>query len=217
MVNVGANDAGMRATFVGNAKAKAMSMVDGAKKYFKETFFGEMRSDVAFYKICRFMNPAWAKTTDGNIPARMPQTLNADLQGLAWFDAADVAGMVREYPRYVQAARDSYDEVPRERQGGFDARLECIEAFWCQHKTSFPHLAKLVRYFYTFLPSSAMSERVFSMLKMAFSLLQLKHTLNDYVEGCIMLRYNKEFIRAFPEWQEWAPVVQAAAIAAANG
>ena len=31
-----------------------------------------------------------------------------------------------------------------------------------------------------------------------------------------MLRYNKKFIRAFPEWNEWAPAVQAAAIAAAN-
>lgn len=50
--------------------------------------------------------------------------------------------------------------MPRENQGPFDARLDCIEAFWHQHKTAFPNLAKLVRYFYTFLPSSAMSERV---------------------------------------------------------
>lgn len=80
------------------AKAKAMSMADGAKKYFKDTFFVELRSDVAFYRTCRYMNPAWAKTTDGNIIERVPQALRGDVQGLAWFEADEVAGMLREYP-----------------------------------------------------------------------------------------------------------------------
>lgn len=203
MCNLPGNNAEQHDTFVGNAKAYAMTMVHGAKDYFKKTFLGEMKDDVAFYRKARLMNPAWAKNTNGNIREHVPPSLRPDLLSLQWFADEDIDGMVREYPKYVQAAKDSYMEAAVAGQGAFDTRLESIAAFWLEHKTNFPFLAKLVRYFYTFLPSSAMSERVFSMLKEAFNLQQLKNTLGDYVGGCVMLRFNRAFIKAYPEWREW--------------
>lgn len=155
------------------------------------------------------MNPDWALATNGNLA--VPHTFRPDIKSLGWFDDYEIDGMVGEYPKYVQAARDDYkimyEITEMEGKGPFELRMISIEAFWKQSRHRFPFLARLVRYCYTILPSSAMSERVFSMLKQAFSLLQLKTTLNDYVEGVIMLRFNKKFIQAYPEWNAWAPII----------
>ena len=54
----------------------------------------------------------------------------------------------------------------------------------------FPTWAKAARIIFAMSPSSAASERVFSLVNSMFGKEQL-HTLADFVQGSLMLRYNK--------------------------
>ena len=57
------------------------------------------------------------------------------------------------------------------------------------HHSEFPTWAKAARMVFSFTPSSAASERVFSLLKQLFGDQQLS-SLMDYIQGSIMLNYN---------------------------
>ena len=63
--------------------------------------------------------------------------------------------------------------------------------FWRAARALVPNLAKLARYAFLIVPSSAAAERIFSLLKRYFSLLQMHTALTDLTEGSCMLKYNK--------------------------
>ena len=93
-------------------------------------------------------------------------------------------GMKRELPAYLAAC------------AGFTVDHDDVKAFsdkvfkwWQNHHSEFPTWAKAARMVFSFTPSSAASERVFSLLKQLFGDQQLS-SLMDYIQGSIMLNYN---------------------------
>ena len=61
--------------------------------------------------------------------------------------------------------------------------------WWRQHAERLPHWAKAVKLVLLVQPSSASAERVFSLLRTAFSD-QQEGALQDYIEASVMLQYN---------------------------
>ena len=62
--------------------------------------------------------------------------------------------------------------------------------WWRINNPPFPTWAKAARIIFAMSPSSAASERVFSLLNSMFGKEQLS-SLADFVQGSLMLRYNK--------------------------
>ena len=97
-----------------------------------------------------------------------------------------IAGLKKELPAYLVAAASC---------GGFN-RADPEEysrgllKWWRIYNPSFPTWAKAARIIFAMAPSSAASERVFSLVKSMFGKEQLS-SLADFVQGSVMLRYNK--------------------------
>ena len=60
---------------------------------------------------------------------------------------------------------------------------------WKANETILPHWAEAAKKALLVQPSSAASERVFSLVNNTFGKTQ-NSSLEDYVESCIMLQYN---------------------------
>jgi hypothetical protein len=69
--------------------------------------------------------------------------------------------------------------------------MEKSKEFWRSHRPALPKLKKFAYYAITIAPSSAASERVFSVLKRLFNELQV-NALEDYVSTSVIMAYNKE-------------------------
>jgi hypothetical protein len=95
--------------------------------------------------------------------------------------------MMMEYDIYIALVRlfDISDVVTYEDQ------MQKCKLFWRTHVERLPHLKKFAYYCITIAPSSAASERVFSVLKRLFDELQV-HALEDYVSSSVMMAYNKD-------------------------
>ena len=70
---------------------------------------------------------------------------------------------------------------------------EGILKWWRFNNPQFPGWAKAARIIFAMLPSSAPSERVFSLVEGMFGSDQL-NVLGDQLQGSVMLRYNKRAI-----------------------
>ena len=67
---------------------------------------------------------------------------------------------------------------------------EAVLAFYRAYNPRFPTWAKAARIIFAMAPSSAASERVFSLVKNMFGKEQLA-AMADFIQGSLMLRYNK--------------------------
>ena len=61
--------------------------------------------------------------------------------------------------------------------------------WWRNHENTLPHWSQAVKKVLLVQPSSAASERVFSLFNAAFNH-QQERALQDYVECAVMLQYN---------------------------
>ena len=62
--------------------------------------------------------------------------------------------------------------------------------WWREHKQHLPYWSKAMADVLLVQPSSAVAERVFSMLKASFSH-QQDHSLQDYIEASLFIQFNK--------------------------
>ena len=189
-----------------NLKAKVRSMLSEVIDTLNSKFFvndpvtnkpAPCINDVKRALIFRLVNPLYARELD----VAVPRYFRAEVEWLnnegkhEWFSDGDITSMEAEYPAFVQEAKildvrdNDVNPVPS---------MDRIEDFWHFKRIKFPALSKLVKFAYTCTASSASVERLFSLLKRSFSLQQMKFALEDYVEGSVMLQFNRKFIRAFP-------------------
>jgi hypothetical protein len=105
------------------------------------------------------------------------------------FSDDEMSSMVKEWPAYM----DLCSRMPVEQDDlKPDHIMKRATFFWKVARVQVPNLAKLARYAFLLAPSSAAAERVFSVLKRFFSLLQMFTSLTDLTEASIMLQYNKK-------------------------
>ena len=103
----------------------------------------------------------------------MPSAL---FQHFSFFHAAkELEGLKAELPTYLAEATD------------VAPNLSCLD-WWNQSKTSLPHWSATALSVLLVQPSSATSERVFSLLNSCFND-QQQSSLQDYVETSVMLQY----------------------------
>jgi hypothetical protein len=190
-----------------NLKAKVRSMLSEVIDTLNSKFFvndpvtnkpAPCISDVKRALIFRLVNPLHARTLDVAVPGYFRaelEWLNTDGKH-EWFSDDDITSMEAEYPTFVQDAKTLLDA--RDNDVKPVPSMDRIEDFWRFKHINYPALSKLVRFAYTCTASSASVERLFSLLKRTFSLQQMKFALEDYVEGSVMLQFNRKFIRAFP-------------------
>ena len=169
--------------YANNLKTKVHLMVQGAREYFNTTILGTLAAEIAVYKTCKLVNPIAMQ-----LFASLPD-FTAAVRSLDRFNDADINAMSVEYSTYrhliITFAEEEHDCTTHE------DKLEAIMGFWKTKWHDIPTIEKLARYCKTLTPSSAAAERVFSVLKQLFSLLnQMKTTLQDYVETAVMMRYN---------------------------
>jgi hypothetical protein len=131
----------------------------------------------------------------------LPNNFESDIRSLdGWFSDAQIKGMCSEWRNYMIEVK----KLPRLEDDQDPKKLmPRIELFWQENRFKFKSLATLVRFCFTLTTSSAAAERLFSVLKNAFSILQLKSALTDYTSGVIKLNYNEAFINAYPSWEEF--------------
>ena len=173
------------------------SMCDGVREYFDKTILGELKGDLKRFETFRLLNPLYARQLQAT-----PADFEARILELHWhfFQAGDAFDMCAEYPSFIQRAREIFPDG----EGDWHdpaVQMVAIERFWQNNRADFHKLADFVRYIYTNTTSSASVERVFSMYKNMFSLAQLTSALQDLTEGGMKLRFNKDFINEYPEWE----------------
>jgi len=158
----------------------------------------ELEKDLILLKICQYVNPIKML---GNANNDLPINFESDIRSLdGWFSEAQIKGMCSEWRNYMIEVK----KLDRLEDDLDPTKLMArIELFWQENKFKFKSLATLVRFCFTLTTSSAAAERLFSVLKNAFSILQLKSALTDYTSGVIKLNYNEAFINAYPSWDEF--------------
>ena len=78
----------------------------------------------------------------------------------------------------------------KRRAGGEGSTEPKTLTFWNGHEDDLPNWSKAARQVLLVQPSSASSERVFSLLRNSFG--ERQHSsLQDYIEASLMLQYNK--------------------------
>jgi len=178
-------------------------MVEGATDYYRRTIIVKLSADMKIYEACRFVNPISTRLQAGlaggaaelQVPPNFTELIAAfghppdRLQNAPHrFSTAQIAAMKKEWPAYVKLCClmpvSDLDATP-------DHIMFRATEFWNVARTSLPNLAKLARYAFTIVPSSASAERVFSLLKRYFSLLSMNKALTDYTAGSCMLQYNR--------------------------
>ena len=134
------------------------------------------------YEVCRvarLFDPMFASSNAG--PGSVDE-LCAAIPSLA----AHAATMKAELPAYRQASRaythPGTSDIPQ--------YTEAVLAFWRMQGSVLPGWAAAVKKAFALTPTSAASERVFALLKNMFCADQ-HHSLSDYLEAALLLRYNK--------------------------
>ena len=159
--------------------------------------------DLDVYKVCRVVNPFFAKAhlslnTDDQgkeyfreLLTLLNQTAQPDgeqypIPHVDVFSPEEVASMLREVKEYkFILSNTALQDAPN-----YKDQMGYCSVFWQAASNRIPSIAKLAKYAFTLVSSSATAERVFSILKRHFSIQQLKSILDDQVETSVMLAYN---------------------------
>ena len=137
--------------------------------YYFEQISTNMKASLETFKVARLFSPF--RLTEIN-----PTVASIDALAAFPFLASEITALKQELPLYQAAAQDvdpSYDPL----------------RFWKHHEGNLPTWAKAARHVLLVQPSSAASERVFSLLRNSFGERQ-NSSLQDYIETSLMLQYN---------------------------
>ena len=149
-----------------------VSAVQPGWDYFNQTVIGGMNQQVEIFKAARLLSPH-------QIGQLRPVANDIDvLTSIAFLDeAALIYNLKNELPRYIPRA------------DGIAANADPVE-WWKANEADLPFWSAAAKLILLIQPSSASSERVFSILTTSFGHLQ-DLALQDYIECSLMLQFNK--------------------------
>ena len=149
-----------------------MNCVQPGIQYFQEKFGNDLEKPLSIFKAARLFSP---------IRVHEIHPASSDLDQLDLFPfikSSDLLALKSELASYLAKASQVNPE------GNFD-----LLKWWNTHETELPCWSATFKKVLLIQPSSAASERVFSLLNNSFNHSQQK-CLEDYIEASIMLQYN---------------------------
>ena len=153
----------------------ATSCIQPGMHYFNECLNGSMQIPLAAFKAA---SKAAQLFSPLKIQEMQPDCAAVDsLSVFPFLDHNTLGDLKTELPHYMAAVED------------ISPTYSPLEV-WKRHALSLPSWAVAARKVLLLHPSSAASERVFSLLNSSFSHQQYS-TLQDYIETSLMLQYNK--------------------------
>lgn len=161
-------DAALRARLIDQAKA----CIQPGLNFFQEKFSVQFRNIVRAFKVARLCCPVQVQLLRPNAAALQ------EFKNFPFVDDNTIASLAAELPAYLAAA-----------DGIVDLSEEQKVAWWAARHDTLPHWASLVKKLLLVQPSSAASERAFSLLSTLSS--QQDNALEDYIEASVMIRYNE--------------------------
>ena len=139
--------------------------------YFERHFNSSLKDALSAFKAARYFSPLKMNNIQPNAEAIDALKAFPFLNSQAILD-----GLKGELPSYLSKVSD------------IDPSIDIIH-WWKQNESALPCWAAAVRKVLLVQPSSAASERVFSLLKSSFNP-QQQSSLQDYIETSLMLQYN---------------------------
>jgi len=168
------------------------SIVEGLSKgftYLEDRLTGncapnfDCRETYELFRLSQVIDPTFAA-------AHLTPGMVVDLMAIPAFAAHNLLdGLKFELPAYLAAAAT----CPPLDRGDLSEYTTGVLSWWRNNNCSFPTWAIAARIIFAMAPSSAASERVFSLVKQMFGTDQLS-ALADYVQGSLMLRHNKRAV-----------------------
>ena len=147
----------------------AKSCVQPGVTYYFNQLATSMKGPLEAFKAARFFSPA-------KVQQIRPSVSALDALSVFPFLLSQIPALKEEFPFYLAASEDtdpSYDPLQ----------------FWKHHEQSLPAWSQAARHITLVQPSSAASERVFSLLRNSFGERQ-NSSLQDYIKASIMMQYN---------------------------
>ena len=158
---------------VENLKRWARARVQPGISWFMHKFNVELEPMLQAFKFAKFFRPFQVQSL--HVDAMAVE----ELRRFPFIDHPTVAALQGELPTYLAACDGCRDVNDAERV-----------AWWRDREQLLPHWASVAKKIMLIPLSSAAAERVFSMLKAAFSE-QQDAALADYLHASLMLRYNR--------------------------
>ena len=149
----------------------ATSCVQPGFDYFKSKFDGDLNAIVKFIKAARMFSPVKMKEM------HIDSTTVDELTNFPLLNnPTALSNLKAELHKYVRAVED------------LDPNVDILE-WWKSHEQDLPFWSSALKDVLLVQPSSAASERVFSLLQNSFTP-QQSSSLEDYIELSLMLQYN---------------------------
>ena len=150
----------------------ARSCVQPGLTYFQNQLASSLKISLAGFKAARIFSPQKVNFMQPNTAAV------DDLSAFPFLNSQVILDDLKiELPLYLTTAVD------------VDSSVSVMD-WWRQNATHLPKWSSALQKVLLVQPSSAASERVFSLLNSSFNNKQ-EHSLQGYVEASIMLQYNK--------------------------
>ena len=148
----------------------AQGCVQQGLDYFQEKLDSTLKDAFAIFKAARLFSPQ--KTH-----SMQPTASDIDcLRAFPFFTQDVIDQLKKELPVYLSKCADTDPDF-------------CPLTWWKQNASALPNWATAASKSFLVQPSSAASERVFSLLKASFDEQQTA-ALQDYLEASLMLQYN---------------------------
>ena len=149
----------------------AQKAIQPGLDYFKSQMEGTLKDTLSAFKAARLFSPQKAHTMQ-------PRAIDLDsLKSFPFFDDDQIKGLKDELPMYLSRCADT------------DTNF-CLLEWWRRNCEDIPTWSSCARKVLLVQPSSAASERVFSILQASFHE-QQDNSLQDYIESSLMYQYNK--------------------------
>lgn len=149
----------------------AKACVQGAQRYFLHKIEGDLGGLVEAFKVARLFCPQ--KVTEMQVTANSVDSLKV----FPFLDKQEVIDGLKEVlPQYLAKAADVSSEI------------DPVD-WWGRHSADLCRWSAAARQIILAQPSSAASERVFSILNQSFGD-QQQLALEDYIEASVLLQYN---------------------------
>ena len=154
----------------------AIQYIQPAFQYYNEKFNAAdtpLRPFVMIFKSCQLFHPA--KASD----MRLSASAVCEMCCIPFLDSNEVIQQLQsELPTYLTIAEGTAGDTD-------------VPQWWARHAREENHWASACSKILLLQPSSATSERVFSLLQSLFSD-RKESALEDYIETSLMLQYNSE-------------------------
>ena len=152
--------------------AYALSCVKPGLDYFREKFGDDTKPPLSQFKVMRYFSPK-------RVFELQPIAVDIDSLLVVPFlnDPAVITSLKEELPAYLARSTDVNNPPD-------------IAQWWKNNELQLPNWSAAAKKALLVQPSSTAAERVFSLLNNSFGSRQT-NSLEDYIEGTIMLQYNK--------------------------